>query len=92
MSEARTQPDHTSGLPDARRAPSFLIVGTSRSGTTLIEQVFASHPHVPVELRMFWSATLMHKFVIPQMVTRHYWNDPATPAVWNFNGWMIGAA
>ncbi len=53
---------------------------------------FASNPQVPVELRTFWSATLIHKFVVPQMVTRHYWNDPATPAIWNFNGWMIGAA
>jgi len=53
---------------------------------------FASNPQAPVELRTFWSATLMHQFVIPQMVTRHYWNDPATPAVWNFSGWMIGAA
>ena len=26
------------------------------------------------------------------MVTRHYWNDPATPAVWNFDGWEIGLA
>jgi len=57
-----------------------------------VGQWFASSPQPPVELRMFWSATFLHKFVVPQMVTRHYWNDPATPAVWNFNGWMIGPA
>jgi Sulfotransferase family len=39
VSEARTQPGHTAEAPGARSEPSFLIVGTSRSGTTLVQRL-----------------------------------------------------
>jgi hypothetical protein len=53
---------------------------------------FERNPQYPLTLKELWDPTLMYKYVVPQMVARHYVFSTSTPLVWDWTDWYIGAA